>query len=219
MDIIETAQDKMNKTIAVLNRDLGSLRAGRANPKLLDRIMVDYYGTPTPINQMGTVSSPEPRLLVISLWDASMISAAEKAIQKSDLGINPSNDGKLIRLVFPELTEERRKELVKIVRKKAEESKVAIRAIRREANETIKKDCKDGTITEDDQKRLEEKAQKATDNAIKEIDRVEGDSKRVVRCLPLPGRSIPTVQLVFCEFKTNVDSLRAEDAADAESTH
>ena len=177
MDIIETAQDKMNKTIAVLNRDLGSLRAGRANPKLLDRIMVDYYGTP-PINQMGTVSSPEPRLLVISLWDASMISAAEKAIQKSDLGINPSNDGKLIRLVFPELTEERRKELVKIVRKKAEESKVAIRAIRREANETIKKDCKDGTITEDDQKRLEEKAQKATDNAIKEIDRIASEKEK-----------------------------------------
>ena len=178
MDIIETAQDKMNKTIAVLNRDLGSLRAGRANPKLLDRIMVDYYGTPTPINQMGTVSSPEPRLLVISLWDASMISAAEKAIQKSDLDINPSNDGKLIRLVFPELTEERRKELVKIVRKKAEESKVAIRAIRREANETIKKDCKDGTITEDDQKRLEEKAQKATDNAIKEIDRIASEKEK-----------------------------------------
>lgn len=178
MDIIETAQDKMNKTIAVLNRDLGSLRAGRANPKLLDRIMVDYYGTPTPINQMGTVSSPEPRLLVISLWDASMISAAEKAIQKSDLGINPSNDGKLIRLVFPELTEERRKELVKIVRKKAEESKVAIRAIRREANEIIKKDCKDGTITEDDQKRLEEKAQKATDNAIKEIDRIASEKEK-----------------------------------------
>lgn len=178
MDIIETAQDKMNKTIAVLNRDLGSLRAGRANPKLLDRIMVDYYGTPTPINQMGTVSSPEPRLLVISLWDASMISAAEKAIQKSDLGINPSNDGKLIRLVFPELTEERRKELVKIVRKKAEESKVAIRAIRREANETIKKGCKDGTITEDDQKRLEEKAQKATDNAIKEIDRIASEKEK-----------------------------------------
>ena len=157
MDIIETAQDKMNKTIAVLNRDLGSLRAGRANPNLLDRIMVDYYGTPTPINQMGTVSSPEPRLLVISLWDASMISAAEKAIQKSDLGINPSNDGKLIRLVFPELTEERRKELVKIVRKK---------------------DCKDGTITEDDQKRLEEKAQKATDNAIKEIDRIASEKEK-----------------------------------------
>ncbi len=178
MDTIELAQDKMNKTIAVLNRDLGTLRAGRANPKLLDRIMVDYYGTPTPINQMGTISSPEPRLLVISLWDASMISAAEKAIQKSDLGINPSNDGKLIRLIFPELTEERRRELVKIVRKKAEESKVAIRSIRREANETIKKDCKDGTITEDDQKRMEEKAQKATDNAIKEIDRIASEKEK-----------------------------------------
>ena len=162
MDVIEIAQDKMGKTISVLKRDLGSLRAGRANPQLLDRIVVDYYGTPTPINQMGTISSPEPRMLVISLWDASMLSAVEKAIQKSDLGINPSNDGKLIRLVFPELTEERRKELVKIVRKKAEEAKVAIRAIRREANETIKKDCKDGNITEDDQKKLEEKAQKAT---------------------------------------------------------
>ena len=109
MDIIENAQEKMNKTIAVLKRDLGSLRAGRANPQLLDRIMVDYYGTPTPINQMGTISSPEPRMLVISLWDLSMLSAVEKAIQKSDIGINPSNDGKLIRLIFPELTEERRK--------------------------------------------------------------------------------------------------------------
>lgn len=178
MDTIELAQDKMNKTIGVLNRDLGTLRAGRANPKLLDRIMVDYYGTPTPINQMGTISSPEPRLLVISLWDASMISAAEKAIQKSDLGINPTNDGKLIRLVFPELTEERRKELVKVVRKKAEEAKVAIRSIRREANETIKKDCKDGTITEDDQKRMEDKAQKATDNAIKEIDRIAAEKEK-----------------------------------------
>ncbi len=178
MDVIEIAQDKMNKTIAVLKRDLGSLRAGRANPQLLDRIMVDYYGSPTPINQMGTVSSPEPRLLVISLWDASMISAAEKAIQKSELGVNPTNDGKVIRLVFPELTEERRKELVKVVRKKAEESKVAVRAIRRDANETIKKDCKDGNITEDDQKRLEEKAQKATDAAIKEIDKICGDKEK-----------------------------------------
>lgn len=178
MDVIELAQDKMNKTIAVLKRDLGSLRAGRANPQLLDRIMVDYYGTATPINQIGTISSPEPRLLVISLWDASMISAVEKAIQKSDLGINPSNDGKMIRLIFPELTEERRKELVKIVRKKGEESKVAIRSIRRDANETIKKDCKDGTITEDDQKRLEDKTQKATDAAIKDIDRICLDKEK-----------------------------------------
>lgn len=178
MDVIETAQEKMSKTIAVLKRDLGSLRAGRANPQLLDRIMVDYYGTPTPINQIGTVSSPEPRLLVISLWDSSMITAAEKAIQKSDLGINPSNDGKLIRLIFPELTEERRKELVKIVRKKAEEAKVAIRSIRRDANDTIKKDCKDGNITEDDQKILEDRNQKATDEAIKEVDRIANEKEK-----------------------------------------
>ena len=178
MGIIENAQEKMNKTIAVLKRDLGSLRAGRANPQLLDRIMVDYYGTPTPINQMGTISSPEPRMLVISLWDLSMLSAVEKAIQKSDIGINPSNDGKLIRLIFPELTEERRKELVKSVRKKAEESKVAIRAIRRDANEAIKKDCKDSVITEDDQKRLEDKAQKATDAAIKDIDRICSEKEK-----------------------------------------
>lgn len=178
MDIIENAQEKMNKTIAVLKRDLGSLRAGRANPQLLDRIMVDYYGTPTPINQMGTISSPEPRMLVISLWDLSMLPAVEKAIQKSDIGINPSNDGKLIRLIFPELTEERRKELVKSVRKKAEESKVAIRAIRRDANEAIKKDCKDSVITEDDQKRLEDKAQKATDAAIKDIDRICSEKEK-----------------------------------------
>ena len=178
MDIIENAQEKMNKTVAVLKRDLGSLRAGRANPQLLDRIMVDYYGTPTPINQMGTISSPEPRMLVISLWDLSMLSAVEKAIQKSDIGINPSNDGKLIRLIFPELTEDRRKELVKSVRKKAEESKVAIRAIRRDANEAIKKDCKDSVITEDDQKRLEDKAQKATDAAIKDIDRICSEKEK-----------------------------------------
>ena len=178
MDIIENAQEKMNKTVAVLKRDLGSLRAGRANPQLLDSIMVDYYGTPTPINQMGTISSPEPRMLVISLWDLSMLSAVEKAIQKSDIGINPSNDGKLIRLIFPELTEERRKELVKSVRKKAEESKVAIRAIRRDANEAIKKDCKDSVITEDDQKRLEDKAQKATDAAIKDIDRICSEKEK-----------------------------------------
>ena len=170
MDIIETAQDKMNKTIAVLNRDLGSLRAGRANPKLLDRIMVDYYGTPTPINQMGTVSSPEPRLLVISLWDASMISAAEKAIQKSDLGINPQNDGRVIRLVFPQLTEERRKDLTKQVRKYAEDSKVAVRNIRRDAVDYVKKAQKKGELTEDDQKKAEKDIQDLTDKHVKKID-------------------------------------------------
>ena len=172
MDTIELAQDKMNKTISVLNGELGTLRAGRANPKLLDRIMVDYYGTPTPVNQVGTISSPEPRLLVISLWDASMIPAVEKAIQKSDLGINPANDGKVIRLIFPELTQERRKDLAKVIRKKAEESKVAVRAIRRDAMEDIKKQKKDNLLTEDDQKKLEEKMQKLTDEKVKEIDAI-----------------------------------------------
>ena len=177
-EIMERAEERMNKALSNLQTAFASVRTGRANPMILDKIKVDYYGVPTPINQMGTISSPEPRMLVISLWDASMLSAVEKAIQKSDLGINPSNDGKLIRLVFPELTEERRKELVKIVRKKAEEAKVAIRAIRREANETIKKDCKDGNITEDDQKKLEEKAQKATDAAIKDVDRICGEKEK-----------------------------------------
>lgn len=118
MDIISVATDKMGKTTSVLKRDLGAIRAGRANPQVLDKIMVDYYGTPTPINQMGNISSPEARMLVISLWDVKLIPQVEKAIQKSDLGINPTNDGKFIRLVFPELTEERRKELVKVVRKR-----------------------------------------------------------------------------------------------------
>lgn len=180
MDVIDVAQDKMNKTIAVLKRDLGGLRAGRANPQLLERITVDYYGTQTPVNQLGTISSPEPRLLVISLWDNKMIPAVEKAIQKSDIGINPTNDGKLIRLIFPELTEERRKELVKVIKKKGEESKVAIRSIRRDANETIKKQCKDSVITEDDQKKLEEKAQKLTDNMIKEVDHITSEKEKEI---------------------------------------
>ncbi|MBR6109201.1 MAG: ribosome recycling factor [Clostridia bacterium] len=179
-DVIETAQDKMNKTIAVLKRDLGGLRAGRANPQLLERILVDYYGSPTPINQMGNISSPEPRLLVINLWDPKMIPNVEKAIQKSDLGINPTNDGKLIRLVFPELTEERRRDLVKTIKKKAEESKVAVRSIRRDANETLKKQKKDGEITEDDQKLYEEEAQDITDSSIKEIDRIASEKEKEI---------------------------------------
>lgn len=179
-DVIEIAQDKMNKTIAVLKRDLGGLRAGRANPQLLERIMVDYYGSPTPINQMGNISSPEPRLLVINLWDPKMIPNVEKAIQKSDLGINPSNDGKLIRLVFPELTEERRRDLVKTIKKKAEESKVAVRSIRRDAIENIKKLKKDGEITEDDQKLYEEDAQDITDASIKEIDRIASEKEKEI---------------------------------------
>ena len=149
-EILDITKERMQKTIAVLKSELGGLRAGRANPQLLDRIMVDYYGTPTPIQQLGNISTPEPRMLMISVWDNKAIPAVEKAIQKSDLGINPANDGKVIRLLFPELNEERRKELVKVVKKKGEESKVAIRAIRRDTNEQIKKDEKDKLITEDD---------------------------------------------------------------------
>ena len=169
-EILDNSSDKMNKTISVLKQELGGLRAGRANPQLLDRLMVDYYGTQTPVNQLGNISTPEPRLLVISVWDQKAIPAIEKAIQKSELGINPANDGRVIRLVFPELTEERRKELVKIVKKKGEESQVAIRSIRRDANEQSKKAQKDNLLTEDDQKQLEDKIQKLTDEKIKEID-------------------------------------------------
>ncbi len=171
-EILDIATDKMNKTINVMKQEYNSLRAGRANPQALDRIMVDYYGTPTPINQVGNISVPEPRMLIIALWDSKMIPAVEKAIQKSDLGINPANDGKVIRLIFPELTQERRKELAKVIRKKAEESKVAVRSIRRDAMEDIKKQKKDNLLTEDDQKKLEEKVQKLTDEKVKEIDTI-----------------------------------------------
>ena len=133
--VMATAKEKMSKTCDVYFKEMQSLRAGRANPKLLDKITVDYYGAPTPINQLGNITSPEPRMLTISLWDAKALSLVEKAIQKSDLGLNPSNDGKVIRLIFPELNEERRKELTKMARKSAEEAKVAVRAIRRDAIE------------------------------------------------------------------------------------
>ena len=180
MDAIATAKEKMGKTVAVLVKELSSLRAGRASAQVLDRILVDYYGSPTPVNQVGNISSPEPRLLVITPYDPSVLNPLEKAIQKSDLGINPSNDGKAIRLVFPELTEERRKELVKAVRKKGEDSKVAIRSIRRDAIEQIKKQKKDGEVTEDDQKKLEEQAQKLTDSTIKDIDKIIADKEKEI---------------------------------------
>ena len=180
MELIDETKEKMTKTLSVLKAELAGLRAGRANAQVLDRIAVDYYGTMTPINQLGNISTPEPRMLIIALWDTKMIPAVEKAIQKSDLGINPANDGKIIRLVFPELTEERRKDLVKTVRKKGEESKVAIRNIRRDLNDQIKKQKKDSLITEDDQKKLEEKGQKMTDEFIKEIDAILGAKEKEI---------------------------------------
>ncbi len=171
-DVLDNAKEKMKKTCNVYEREMQGIRAGRANPQLLDRIMVDYYGTPTPVNQVGNISSPEPRLLVISPWEPKMISPIEKAIQKSDLGLNPSNDGKIIRLVFPELNEERRKELTKMASRSAEDAKVAVRSIRRDAIEQIKKMKKNSEITEDDQHEAEEEMQKITDKAIKDVDAI-----------------------------------------------
>ena len=179
-DVLDTAKEKMKKSCAVYEQNLMGLRAGRANPQLLDRILVDYYGTPTPINQIGNISSPEPRLLVIAPWETKMIPQVEKAIQKSDLGLNPSNDGKIIRLVFPELNEERRKELTKVASKGAEETKVAIRAIRRDAIEQIKKMKKNSEITEDDQRDAEEDMQKITDKAIKDVDAIYAKKEKEI---------------------------------------
>ena len=162
--------ERMDKTINVFKHELGVIRAGRANPSMLDKIAVDYYGTSTPIAQVGSVSVPEPRTLLIQPWDASILSAVEKAISQSELGVNPNNDGKVIRLNFPPLTEERRKELVKVAHKKAEEAKVAIRAIRRDEVDHYKKQQKNSEITEDDLKDIEDEIQKDTDAKIKEID-------------------------------------------------
>ena len=177
---IETAKTKMAKTRDHYQRDMLALRAGRANPQILDRVMVDYYGTPTPLKQMGNVSSPEPRLLTISLWDLKSLPLVEKAIQKSDIGINPSNDGKIIRLVVPELNEERRRDLTKVVRKGGEDAKIAVRAIRRDAMEEIKKLKKDSSITEDEQKKAEDSLQKVTDGFIKEVDAIANEKVKEI---------------------------------------
>ena len=160
----------MKKSLANLEEEHGEIRAGRANPRILDRIQVDYYGTPTSLQGVANISVPEARMIQIQPWDAGLIKDIEKAILASDLGLTPANDGKVIRLVFPELTEERRKELVKDVKKKGEETKVAIRNIRRDANDAVKKEAKANEISEDDQKQLEDKIQKLTDGYVKKID-------------------------------------------------
>ena len=173
-------EDKMKKSMSNLNSDLATIRAGRANPRVLDKLTVDYYGTPTPIQQVANVAVPEARLIQIQPWEKNMLKEIEKAIQMSDLGINPTNDGSTIRLAFPELTEERRKELVKEVKKKGEATKVAIRNIRRDGNETFKK-LKGTEISEDGIKDLENDLQKLTDKYIKEVDKsVEEKSKEVM---------------------------------------
>ena len=161
---------KMDKTLEILQEDFGAIRAGRANARVLDRITVEYYGVDTPVGQVGTISSPDARTLVIQPWDGSLLKKIEKAIQTSDLGINPQNDGRVIRLVFPQLTEERRRELAKQVRKYGEDAKVAVRNIRRDAMDYIKKLKKDSEITEDDQKKAEKDLQELTDKYIKKVD-------------------------------------------------
>lgn len=171
-DIIKTSQEKMNKSKAVLISDLQTMKAGRANPTMLDRIQVEYYGSMCPLSQVANVSAPEPRILMITPWEKSLLKDIERAILKSDLGINPSNDGTVIRLVVPELTEETRKNLVKNVKKAGEDTKVAIRAIRRDANDKIKALKKDGDISEDEVKKAEDDVQKITDSFVKEVDTI-----------------------------------------------
>lgn len=178
---LKVYEEKMEKSIASMMNEFASIRAGRANPHVLDKIKVDYYGTPTPIQQVGNISVPEARMILIQPWEKSLIKAIEKAIQTSDLGINPSNDGSCIRLIFPELTEDRRKELAKDVKKKGEAAKVAVRNIRRDANETIKKMEKNDEISEDDRKDAETRIQKMTDKAIEKIDKaVENKTKEIL---------------------------------------
>ena len=174
-------EDKMEKSLDVLLDEYASIRAGRANPHVLDRLRIDYYGTPTPIQQVGNVTVPEARMIVIQPWEKSLLKEIEKAILVSDLGINPTNDGNVIRLVFPELTEERRKDLAKHVKKKGEGAKVAIRNIRRDAMDSIKKMEKAGDISEDDLKQGEEKIQKITDKMIEKVDKaIETKTKEIM---------------------------------------
>ena len=174
-------EEKMTKTISVFEENLAEIRAGRANPAILNKIMIDYYGTPTPINQVAGITDPEARLIVIQPWDGSKLKEIEKEILKSDIGINPNNDGKVIRLSFPELTEDRRKEIVKDIRKMAEEAKVAVRSIRRDAIDEAKKAQKDSEMSEDELKSAEDSIQKLTDKYVAKVDEIlEAKEKEVM---------------------------------------
>lgn len=177
---LEQFSSKMEKTIDTLKEEYSTIRAGRANPHLLDKLRVDYYGQPSPIQSVANISVPEARVIQIQPWESKLIKEIEKAIINSDLGLNPSNDGKIIRLVFPELTEERRKDLVKDIKKKAESAKVAVRNIRRDANEIFKKQNKASEISEDEFKHLEDSVQKITDHFIVEIDRAMEDKSKEI---------------------------------------
>ena len=178
---ISLYEEKMEKSISSLESEYTAIRAGRANPRILDRIQVDYYGTPSPLQSVANISVPEARMIQIQPWESSLIKDIEKAILASDIGLTPANDGKVIRLVFPELTEDRRKELVKDVKKKGEAAKVAIRNIRRDANDAVKKEAKANEISEDEQKQMEDRIQKLTDKHIAQIDKmIDGKSDEVM---------------------------------------
>ena len=178
---IQKYEEKMKKTLASLEAELATIRAGRANPHILDKLTVDYYGSPTPLQQVANITVPEARMIQIQPWESSLIKGIEKAILTSDLGLNPNNDGKVIRLIFPELTEERRKDLVKDIKKKGEAAKVAVRNIRRDANDAYKKLKKEEDVSEDEIKELEDKVQKLTDKYIKEVDKaIENKSKEIL---------------------------------------
>lgn len=177
-EMTKAAESRMQKTVASVQADFASVRAGRANAQVLDRISVEYYGTPTPLNQVASISSPDPRQLVIQPWDRSLLKAIEKAINTSELGINPQNDGKIIRLTFPQLTEERRRDLTKQVRKYSEAGKVAVRNIRRDTMDKVKAMKKKNELTEDDVKDLEKDIQKLTDDYCKKIDQLAGEKEK-----------------------------------------
>lgn len=179
-ELLLESEERMQKTIDILRKDFASLRAGRANPAILDKVQVDYYGAPTPINQMANVSAPEPRLLLIQPWDKSVIPNIEKAILKSDLGLNPTSDGTVIRIAIPQLTQERRKELVKMIKKKGEEAKVSIRNIRRDGNDNIKSLEKGKDISEDEAKKAQDDVQKLTDQYIAEVDKVVNNKEEEI---------------------------------------
>ena len=179
-EAIKTASEKMEKTISAMLNEFASFRAGRANPQLLSKVMVDYYGSPTPVTQVASVTVPEPRMIVIQPWEKNILKDIEKAIMKSDLGLNPNSDGICIRLNLPQLTEERRKDLVKVVHKKAEEYRVVVRNLRRDANDAIKKTEKAKEITEDEAKKGTEKVQKLTDKVMKEIDAAAANKEKEV---------------------------------------
>ena len=192
---IQKYEEKMKKTLGSLEAELTTIRAGRANPHILDKLTVDYYGSPTPIQQVANITVPEARMIQIQPWESSLIKGIEKAILTSDLGLNPNNDGKVIRLVFPELTEERRKDLVKDVKKKGEAAKVAVRNIRRDANDAYKKLKKEEDVSEDEIKELEDKVQKLTDKYIKDVD----------AAVEAKGKEIMTVKGILPEAQSCLD--------------